>query len=68
MGKSIKVAQVGQECAACGSCIKVCPMDAIRINAGVIAQVNTEKCVGCGKCTKACPAGVIMLIKRRAGI
>lgn len=68
MRKSIKVAQVSQECVACGSCIKVCPMDAIRIYAGIIAQINTKKCVGCGKCTKTCPADVITLTERGAAI
>ena len=46
-------------CVACGSCVKVCPMGAIDILKGIMAQVNFEKCVGCGKCAKECPASII---------
>ena len=46
-------------CVACGCCVKVCPMQAIEIIRGVMAQVKEEKCVGCGKCAMECPASVI---------
>ena len=47
------------DCVACGCCVKVCPMGAIQIAKGIMAQVNMDKCVGCGKCAKECPASVI---------
>ncbi len=47
------------ECVACGSCIKVCPKEAIRVPNGVSAIVDLLKCVGCGLCAKECPASVI---------
>lgn len=46
-------------CVACGCCVKVCPMQAIEIVRGMMAQVIQDKCVGCGKCAKECPASVI---------
>lgn len=46
-------------CVACGCCVKVCPMKAIQIIKGIMAQVDINKCVGCGKCAKECPASVI---------
>lgn len=46
-------------CVACGSCVKVCPLQIISIEQGVFAKIDTEKCVGCGKCAKTCPASVI---------
>ena len=46
-------------CVACGCCVKACPMQAIEIIRGVMAQVKEEKCVGCGKCARECPASVI---------
>ena len=49
---------------ACGSCLEVCPLGAISIWKGVIAQVNGEKCVGCGKCAKECPASAILVTER----
>lgn len=48
-------------CVACGTCVKVCPMDAIHVAHGVSAQVAPDKCVGCGKCAKDCPADVIKI-------
>lgn len=50
-----------QLCVACGSCVKVCPLQAITLFQGVTAQVNQDKCVGCGKCVRECPASVIEL-------
>ncbi len=47
------------DCVACGCCVKVCPLEAIRIISGIMAQVDMGKCVGCGKCAKECPASVI---------
>lgn len=46
-------------CVACGCCVKVCPMQAIEIVRGIMAQVASDRCVGCGKCAKECPASVI---------
>ena len=48
-----------EDCVACGCCVKVCPLGAIQIVKGIMAQVNMDKCVGCGKCAKECPASVI---------
>ena len=59
-GKKRRRAVVDQSsCVAWGCCIKVCPLQAIEIVRGVMAQVNGDKCVGCGKCAKECPASVI---------
>lgn len=46
-------------CVACGCCVKVCPMEAIRLVKGIMAQVDMAKCIGCSKCAKECPAGII---------
>lgn len=47
------------QCVACGSCIKVCPRNAITVPKGIYAVVDESKCIGCGLCVKACPASVI---------
>lgn len=57
-----KKAEVAQrDCVACGCCVKVCPMLAIRIVKGIFAEVDTDKCVGCGNCAKVCPASIITI-------
>jgi len=48
-------------CVACGSCLKVCPKDAIGIFYGQYAIIKDDLCIGCGKCTKDCPASVISI-------
>lgn len=54
------------DCVACGCCVKVCPLGAIRIIKGIMAQVDENKCVGCGKCARECPASVIDIRARRS--
>lgn len=66
MKASIKVAQIGRECVACGCCAAVCPRGALSIASGVRARLDEEKCVGCGKCAKECPAAVITITERGA--
>lgn len=51
-------------CVACGSCLKVCPVSALTIWRGVVAQADPARCVGCGKCVHVCPAGTIELRER----
>ena len=66
MALSKRLAQVGRECVACGTCVKVCPRTAIRVASGVTARVDQEICIGCGKCSRICPADVIMMVERGA--
>lgn len=53
-------------CVACGSCVKVCPMNAISIHNGIFAMIN-DQCVGCGKCAKTCPASTIEILATEGG-
>lgn len=48
-------------CLGFGSCVKVCPFDAIHVENGV-AVVDKEKCKACGKCVAVCPKNLIELI------
>ncbi len=63
-----RIALIGSDCVSCGSCVKVCPLQAIQIYKGMIAQVNADKCVGCGKCARNCPADVITIAQREAAL
>lgn len=47
-------------CAACGTCVAVCPYDAIKLvekENHRLAEVNDVLCKGCGSCAGACPTG-----------
>lgn len=48
-------------CLGYGSCVQVCPFDAIHVKDGV-AVVDKEKCKACGKCVEVCPKHLIELI------
>ncbi len=48
-------------CLGFGSCVKVCPFDAIHIVFG-IAKVDKEKCKACSKCIAVCPRNMIELV------
>ena len=48
-------------CTGCGICPDECPMDAIGMDGGNVAEVNGEACIGCGVCTNVCPTDAIRL-------
>jgi heterodisulfide reductase subunit A len=48
-------------CAACLTCIRVCPYDVPSIRDGV-AYIEISECQGCGTCADACPANAIQLL------
>ncbi|MEG1527574.1 MAG: RnfABCDGE type electron transport complex subunit B [Clostridia bacterium] len=52
-------------CLGSGSCVEVCPEDAIEIKNGV-AHVNPDLCIGCGACINECPKKIIKRIPRSA--
>ncbi len=49
-------------CLRLGSCMKVCPVEAIKRKSDGSIVVDKEKCIGCGSCTKVCPKGTISLV------
>ena len=59
-----KIAVISNDCVACGSCLKICPLAAVSIYYGIRAEVDAGRCVGCGKCAETCPAGVIVIAAR----
>lgn len=48
-------------CLGYGTCVQVCPFDAIQIVNGV-AVVDKDRCKACGKCIEVCPKKLISLI------
>jgi heterodisulfide reductase subunit A len=46
-------------CTGCGTCVKLCPYNAIRKDDQGIARVNDVLCKGCGVCAASCPEKAI---------
>jgi heterodisulfide reductase subunit A-like polyferredoxin len=52
----------GEKCAACLTCVRVCPYTVPVINAKGEAEIDLAKCKGCGSCVAECPARAIELM------
>jgi len=48
------------DCTACGKCVEICPVDAIKIDNDV-AVIDPEECTDCGACVDECPVECITL-------
>jgi len=56
------ISVVDQErCAACLTCVRVCPFDVPSINEAGVAVIEAASCQGCGICASACPRKAISL-------
>jgi Pyruvate/2-oxoacid:ferredoxin oxidoreductase delta subunit len=55
-----------EKCFSCGSCVALCPVEAISIDKDSSVQFDKEKCVGstCSICVDACPARAIKSVKQ----
>ena len=65
-----KLIEVDKEkCFSCGSCVALCPVEAISVAQDCSIEFNKEKCVGstCSICVDACPAKAIKSIKQNNG-
>lgn len=48
------------KCIRCGTCVEVCPKNAITLKASTLV-VNREQCDGCGRCAEECPTGALKM-------
>lgn len=51
-----------QGCLGLGSCIRVCPVNAISYDSQGKIWIDRDACIACGKCIEVCPTGVIKYI------
>jgi len=54
--------QCAYGCLSFGTCVRVCPFDAITMSEDGLPVVDIDKCTACGKCVQACPKGLFSLI------
>lgn len=50
-----------KKCISCGTCVAICPMEAISFDEDGKAQIDKNKCVHCGACEASCPMQAIKL-------
>jgi len=50
-----------EKCAACLSCVRICPYNVPVIDAEGAADIEIARCQGCGICASECPAQAISL-------
>jgi len=53
-----------EKCAGCGSCAKVCPVNAIEGENKKPYKINTDICIKCGSCIEVCPSKYSAIVKR----
>ncbi len=55
-----------EKCFSCGSCVALCPVEAVRLDKDSTVVFDKEKCVGstCSICVDACPARAIKSVKQ----
>jgi uncharacterized protein len=49
-----------ESCTGCGACVKICPVQAIRLESG-IATFDHDLCIGCAECLSTCFFGAIRI-------
>ena len=47
------------KCIGCGTCVAVCPVEAINYDEDGNASINKEICIKCGGCRGVCPVDAI---------
>lgn len=52
-------------CVGLGSCVKICPVNAITINIEGIAVIDENLCISCEKCVGTCPSSVIKMLPEK---
>ena len=57
-----------EKCVHCGTCISVCPQDALEFDKDKLIIVNRSRCNGCGACVDACLEGALELVGRLMGV
>ncbi len=58
------------KCISCGSCVALCPVEAIAQTEDLSVVFEKEKCLGstCSACVDACPARAIKSVKQNSEI
>ena len=47
------------KCISCGTCVAICPVEAISMGEDGKAVIDQQKCIKCGACQAICPVNAI---------
>lgn len=50
-----------KKCISCGTCVAICPVEAISFDEDAKAVIDKNKCIHCGACQASCPVEAIKL-------
>jgi len=64
---NILVYTIKERCRVCYTCVRECPVKAIRIINGQ-AEVISERCIACGNCTRVCSQGAKAYMNTTSGV
>lgn len=51
---------VAKKCISCGTCVAICPVEAISFGKDGKAVIDPQKCIHCGACRASCPVSAIV--------
>lgn len=54
-------------CLGFGTCVGVCPVDAIKMGSDGLPHIDAAACTGCGLCVAICPRSTLHLIEEGTG-
>ncbi len=49
-----------EECTGCGTCVEICPVEAISMNEDDVAEIDQDECTECASCLEECPVEAII--------
>ncbi len=52
-----------EKCIGCGTCVAICPVEAISFDSNGKVEIDKSKCIHCGACQASCPVSAIDLDK-----
>lgn len=50
-----------KKCIGCGTCVQLCPVEAISFDEDGKAVIDPKKCIKCGTCEASCPVSAIKI-------